>query len=116
MRKFEETFKRLAVARSLLRGPETNVIKKSLGDSTKNNRTLTVSQVQRYLTFVGAYSTVRLIQASLTILTPYILKARKNRTDAIDFNELVTTYRIVVMNKKKFRREIGIAVGRALNG
>lgn len=116
MRKFEEAFQRLAVARSLLRGPETKVIKKALGDSIQNNRTLTVSQVQRYLTYVGAYSTVRLIQASLTILTPYIIKARKNRTDAIDFNELVTTFRVVVMNKKKFRREIGTAVGRVLNG
>jgi hypothetical protein len=93
-----------------------NLVKSAIGDSKKNNRTLTVSQVIRYLEqnhVRGSRSKARKIRAVYDLLRADINRNRSdfsNRTDAIDINELVNTYRNLVMNNKD--RSTRIAVGK----
>lgn len=112
MRKFQETFNILTEIRANVRGEESRNIKFVLGDSINNNRTLTVSQVVRYLTSINCVRLANTVELVTEILQDEIEKARTNRTDAIDINELVNTYRTVVMNKRKYRREIGNAIAK----
>lgn len=114
MRKFQETFNAIAEVRSLLRGKEVRVAKRLIGDSVRNNRTLTVGQAIRFLNKTGAYTLATRIEVVNSILKGQILKRRENRTDAIDINELVTVYRSVVMNGRstKLRKQIGTAVSK----
>lgn len=114
MRKFQETFNALTEVRALLRGREVRSVKKILGDSTKNNRTLTVAQTVRFLNKTGAHNLAKRLNVVSSILKPQILKRRKNRTDAIDINELVSVYRTVVMNGRSdvYRKRIGTAVSK----
>jgi hypothetical protein len=112
MRRFQEAFEVLTKFRSTARGFNTKVIKKSIGDSITNNRTITVSQAARFSRKVGLKRVALLLETTTAILEQDILNNRVNRTDAIDLNELVSTYRDVVMSKRKFRREIGLAVAR----
>lgn len=113
MRKFQETFNAIAEVRSMLRGKTTKLVKRQLGDSTENNRTLTVSQVVRYLNKSGAKKLAKRVQVSAEVLKDIIL-TRRSRTDAIDINELVTTYRNVVMNGRSstYRKKIGLAISK----
>ena len=97
MRKFQSVFNLVAAIRGAARGDNTKVIKKAIGDSTRNNRTLTVNQVVRYLTLAGFDTDAQKISVVTEILKDQILSRRNNRTDSIDINELVTTYRTVVM-------------------
>ena len=113
MRRFQEAFQDLTELRSQMRGVlRTKAVKRSIGDSINNNRTLTVSQAIRYANKFGMFRLALLVEITTSILEESILDARRNRTDAIDLNELVTTYRNEVMNKRKFRREIGSAVAK----
>lgn len=114
MRKFQETFNALTEVRSMLRGREVRSVKKIIGDSTRNNRTLTVNQTIRFLNITGAHNLAARLDVVSTILKNQILKRRKNRTDAIDINELVSTYRSVVMNGRSatYRKQIGTAVSK----
>lgn len=112
MRKFQTVFNTIAELRSLLRGKRTKQVKKSLGDSVNNNRTLTVSQVVRYLNKTRDSELAATLQAVVEVLENEILNSRSNRTDAIDINELVSTYRNVVMEQGRYRREIGSALSR----
>ena len=107
MRKFYLNFIEIAVYNSITSGNKTKLIKRFIGDSTNNNRRLTVSQLIRYLDLIGKDKLADQIVATTEILKNDILKARTNRTDAIDTNELVNTYRNVVINKKKYRQQLG---------
>lgn len=109
MRNFQRVFHLLAGVRYLARGERAKTIKKSIGDSTKNNRTVTVSQAVRYLNGINETNLAKVLEKTTNILESEILKTRKNRTDAIDLAELVNTYRSVVMNKRKskYRQKIG---------
>jgi hypothetical protein len=114
MRKFQSTFNTIAELRSMFRGETTREVKAFLGDSTRNNRTLTVNQVVRYLNRVGTTRLAATVETVSSILEKEILKRRENRTDAIDITELVNTYRIVVMNGRSdtYRRKIGNALSK----
>lgn len=106
MRKFQEYFIKLATIRSNSRGRVGKFVKKTIGDSPNNNRTLTVSQLFRYSVYLSGTLDVRLSKV-FKLLEKDILKARNKRTDAIDINEFVNTYREQVLENKKYRRQIG---------
>lgn len=108
MRRFEEFFSVLSALRSLARGTGNTAIKETIGDSTNNKRTVTVAQLVRYLNEVGDTTIAKEVAAVTSVLETSILNRRSRRTDAIDLTELTNTYREVVMNKGKLRREIGI--------
>jgi hypothetical protein len=114
MRKFEKVFKAIAEVRSIARGETGKRIKRYIGDSTRNNRTLTVSQTVRYLDRTGLTNLAQAVGIVSEILETEILRRRENRTDAIDLTELVNTYRVVVMNGKSdtYRRRIGNALAK----
>ncbi len=117
MRKFQEYFNNLAWFRSYARQTAvTRSIKMIVGDSTNNNRTLTVGQAIRYFKRVGRTTDATKLEAVKAILEPVVLKQRRKegnrRTDAVDLSELVTAYRVVVMEGKKLRRQIGTAVSK----
>jgi len=107
MRKFQAFFNDIVLIRYHLRGYKTKLVKSSLGDSTLNNRTLTVSQTIRYLEINAEYVLATYLSNTSSFLEKDILKARNRRTDAIDINEFVNTYRKQVIEKQKYRREIG---------
>jgi len=117
MRKFQEFFNEIAwfgsYARQTVIGRS---IKRNVGDSTNNNRTITVNQAIRYFKNTGRHDSAFKLEAVKNILEQAALTQRRkrgtNRTDALDLSELVTTYRTVVMEGKKFRRQIGTAVSK----
>lgn len=112
MRRFQEFFVALTAIRSLARGTGNQTIKEVIGDSTNNKRTVTVLQTFRYLNAVGDYATAQQLLAVLEVLEDKVLARRARRTDAIDLTELTNTYREVVMNKGKLRREVGTALSK----
>jgi hypothetical protein len=114
MRRFQEAFNALTEFRSAARGFNTKVIKANIGDSVKNNRTITVSQAVRFASKIGLRKTALVLEITSAILEEEILSRRTARTDAIDLNELVNTYRTVVMNGRSntFRRKIGSALAK----
>ena len=112
MRRFQEAFNILAEFRSTARGFNTKVIKRSIGDSISNNRTITISQAVRFASKMGLKRIALVLEVTAAILEDEILQNRRNRSDAIDLNELVATYRNVVMNEGKLRREIGSALAK----
>lgn len=112
MRKFQAFFLRIANLRQEL-VTVTPMVKEAIGDSTNNNRTLTVNQVIRYLKVSpvkGNKKLVRQLASVYDILREDIIVDRKRstrRSDAVDFNEFVTTYRAIVMDDRKKRLSIG---------
>lgn len=114
MRRFQEAFNLLVEFRSMARGFNTKVIKTTIGDSTKNNRTITVGQTIRFAKKIGEKRAARVIEATFGVLEEEILSRRNFRTDAVDLNELVTVYREVLMKNKneQFRRKVGTAVSK----
>jgi hypothetical protein len=75
-------------------------IKRSIGDSIRNNRTLTVHQVIRSLTTSKRYSDRALGKDLLTVYTklkPQMRSFRErggNRTDAFDINEFIISFKL----------------------
>jgi len=71
-------------------------IKTTLGDSTNNNRTLTVNQVIRFLTTRRDVDVKELgynLQVAYDTVYYKVLNSRKSRrTDAIDINEFLTFF------------------------
>lgn len=114
-RNFEEAFLLIAELRAAARGNCAKRIKKLLGDSTNNNRTLTVNQVLRFLQRNKLERMVKIVKGAYVVLEPKINENRR-RTDAIDIAELVNTYRSEVMNGKKLRRELGQVYSQVTNG
>lgn len=112
MRRFEEFFTVLTAIRSLTRGKGNKIIKKVIGDSTNNKRTVTVLQTIRYMEATGDELLAKELKVVLGVLENKILSRRNRRTDAIDLTELTNTYREVVMNKAQLRREIGTALAK----
>lgn len=115
MRKFELVFKELAKLRSVLRGKNTiKLAKNYIGDSVKNNRTLTVNQTVRLLILNNNLVLAAVIEVIYPILKGEILKRRASRSDAIDLSELINTYRTVVMDGRSdtYRRRIGNALSK----
>ena len=112
MRRFQEAFNVLTTLRSEVRGFKTKVVKSAIGDSINNNRTVTVNQAIRFAKKRKLRSLALILSITSSILEEKILESRGNRTDAIDLNELVTTYRNVVMNGKQLRRQIGVALSK----
>lgn len=85
-------------------GLKRNDVKSLLGDSTVNNRTLTVNQVIRFLTQNSRNPEFNTLGANLQTaydrLRPLILEGRsvtRNRTDAIDINEFISYYTTFVV-------------------
>ena len=113
MRKFETFFKQIAELRSVARGNQTKQIKRLIGDSTSNNRTLTVVQTIRYLDVVGLDTLATQLDSVRPLIEQEVQKVRNNRTDAVDLSEFVNTYRSVVMNGKKLRTKVGAALRKA---
>lgn len=105
MRKFESFFIKIANFRSDMRNPaNSQSVKDLIGDSTNNNRTVTVNQVVRYLDRTGKRRLSRqLNQVHLNFLIG-IKGHRGNRTDAVDIEEFVKYYRLNVMNNKTLRK------------
>lgn len=98
---------------------QKDFFKDLIGDSIENNRTLTVNQVLRFQ--ASTFSTrngkrfAKKLKTVYNILRPHIKSDRKattKRTDAIDINELVSTYRAVVMNDRKLRQTIGQTISK----
>lgn len=95
------------------------IIKKMLQDSTANNRTVSVNQILRYTSSIGrpkATKFARQLSQVYIVLKPLIKNDRRSatkRTDAIDLNELVSTYRAVVMDDRELRQVIGQALSKA---
>lgn len=94
-------------------------VKVSVGDSINNNRSLTVSQVVRFLTEVSANQERNILGVNLAAaykrLRPLILQGRavtRNRTDAIDINEFInyyTTFVVTISNqtaRKNFSKSL----------
>ncbi len=109
MPKFQKFFKEITTLRSELRGINTLLAKAVIGDSVKNNRTITVNQTIRFLNVVGQVKLAKQLEAVYDALKPFISTARVEtlRTDAVDLEELVAIYRQVVMNERLNRQEIG---------
>lgn len=114
MRKFQEAFNTIVEFRSQARGFRTKVIKRSIGDSVNNHRTITVGQAIRFARKIGLVKEAITLNVVSSILEDQIIGRRGSRTDAVDLNELVNTYRIVVMDGRSdiFRRKIGVALSK----
>lgn len=91
-----------------------NSIKTTIGDSTFNNRVLTINQVIRYLTRRNATTTQRQLGKQLR-KTYSLLKEDLHfnralgapfRTDAFDINEFFTVYTNLVVNSKSHRLRV----------
>ena len=77
----------------VLNEEDRNTVKSAIGDSTFNNRTVTVKQFIRYLNVTGRYGTALNVSKVYTALTPKLVAQRNRsnfRTDAFDVNELLT--------------------------
>lgn len=112
MREFQSFFVYLTAVRSLVRKNGNSKIKKLIGDSTNNKRTVTVMQTVRFLTKIKDRKGAKQLRAVLEVLENDILTARNLRTDAIDLTELTNTYREVVMRQGKLRKNIGIKLSK----
>lgn len=116
MEKFREFFAVITAIRSGVRDElGSRMVKTTVKDSLKNNRTPTVNQIIRFTAESKDKRLTKEISAVYVILKPYMSYARtergSKRTDAYDINELVLVYRDRVMNKKQFRRQIGQILG-----
>lgn len=116
MEKFRVFFAVLTAIRSGVRENRRLTVKAAIGDSVRNNRTLTVNQIIRLSNRSNDTRTAAELRAVYDLLKPYVLKERVKRgsvrTDAVDIAELTNTYRNLVMNKKRLRREVGRALGK----
>lgn len=115
MRKFEQFFNKVAKFRSDMRNTaNSKSVKEVIGDSTDNNRTVTVNQVIRYLTQTGQRTVATRLVTAYNILRPTIQEQRLAdgivRTDAIDLDEFVRVYREEVMNTRNLRRKVSNAL------
>lgn len=115
MRKFERVFNKVAKFRSDMRNPaNSKSVKELIGDSTSNNRTVTVNQAIRYLEYTGQRKTAKQVKAAYSVLRPVITYVRAYdgvvRTDAIDLDEFVRTFRHEVMDTKNLRQKVAIAL------
>lgn len=85
-------------------GLDRDSVKLVLGDSINNNRTLTVSQVIRFLTTrrkKGLKSLGTNLESVYGTLKPLILRRRgleTYRTDAIDINEFINDFSFTVLS------------------
>ena len=111
MRKFEQFFTNIATVRSVLRGNIAKQVKQVIGDSTNNNRTLTVSQTVRFLETNGQKALANQLKRVNSVLEPHI-RANRVRTDAVDISEFVSTYRTLVMNRRELRTNVSNALKR----
>lgn len=97
---------------------ETNEVKEAIGDSTNNHRTLTVSQVIRFLES-RRNGNMRILGANLAevyelIREDLIFNRGNNRTDAIDINEFVDGFETFVLGGGRGAASLRQAVGRAI--
>jgi hypothetical protein len=98
----------LVQLKRVVTGLNRNIVKTRIGDSTLNNRTLTVNQVIRFLSESRKQELKNLgvnLGTAYSQLRPLILEGRavtRNRTDAIDINEFIayyTTFVVALSNK-----------------
>lgn len=77
---------------SIVENDGSDTIKRLIGDSRNNNRTLSVRQVIRYFNAVGEQNLAQSLSQAYTTLLRYIKHRRRNtnRTDAVDLSEFVT--------------------------
>lgn len=107
MRKFELFFNKVAKFRSDMRNiANSDSVKDLIGDSTNNNRTVTVNQTVRYLDRVGKKKLARQLKQVHQHFLVGIKGHRDNRTDAVDIEEFVKYYRNNVMNRKTLRKYV----------
>jgi hypothetical protein len=101
----------------LVGGLDTNDVKDTIGDSTNNNRTLTVRQVIRFLSSSNNprfRSLGKRLAEVYGLLRPVVTSVRSSgRTDAVDINELLSVFEEEVISAKNssLRRSIGHIVG-----
>ena len=92
-------------------------VKLAIGDSTNNNRTLTVKQVVRFLTSNRNRRLKRLGNSLLAvnnIIGNDVFNSRNNnRTDALDINEFINFYTEVVIGAGEYTHTIGRSVSLA---
>lgn len=114
MRKFEQAFKVLTVIRASVRGKDGYRAKRLIGDSTKNNRTLTVNQTIRLFEKLNIREVAKILNVASNVLEDEIIRKRKHRSDALDLEELVSTYREILMNKRNstYRRRMSNALSK----
>ncbi len=93
---------------------DTVEVKLVLGDSINNNRTLTVSQVIRYLLSSSSRKNVALGRSLRTVFNELKEDIKfnrfNNRTDAIDINEFINFYSEAVIQYGEYRALIGRSV------
>lgn len=106
MTKFETYYRILSAIRTSSRGEVRRYIKRKLGDSPNNNRTLTVNQIVRYAKLLNTEDSANRLERVLKLLENDILKSRNKRTDAIDITELVNAYERQVIQNRKYRKQI----------
>jgi len=95
---------------------ESTSLKSSIGDSTNNNRTVTVNQTIRYLTN-SEKSSLRKLGRNLNTVynsrkTKSLIRALRSttrRTDAVDINELLSAIRVAT-EVPSFNRSIGRSI------
>lgn len=108
MPKYEEFFTQL---NNVLSTVGRNDVKERIGDSVNNNRTLTVSQVIRFLEGSRSAKNKRLGQSLLSVYniigTDAVSSRNNNRVDALDINEFLDFYGSVVILGGEYRNIIG---------
>ena len=89
---------------------DTDTLKSSIGDSTNNNRTVTVNQAIRFFTRSGKRrlaSNLRTVYSSRQVRSLIrAIRATSRRTDAVDINELLSAVN-VASHVASFNRSLG---------
>lgn len=82
---------------------ERDEVKEVIGDSTNNNRTLSVTQVIRYLDQIGEFRLSEQLDNAYTVLYDQLWEDRAargvTRNDVFDINEFFATYNNFVIAK-----------------
>jgi hypothetical protein len=88
-------------------------IKRAIGDSVNNHRVPTVNQIVRFLTRRNASAKQRHVGKQLknvySVLRPKALEVARvenNRTDAMDINEFLFAYAVLVSVDQKVKSQV----------
>ncbi len=102
--------------KDILGGLDSTKVKKFIGDSTKNNKTLTVMQLVRYLTNSKKRNLNKLgldLDTIYSDLKSTLYKYRNiNRTDALDINEFLRIFRFLLIDtdNSNLRRKVSASI------
>lgn len=86
-------------------------IKSYIGDSTSNNRSLSVRQLIRYFQATNDQITAQNLEIAYSVLRRTILRRRNARTDAVDLSEF---FQAATSANVKVRRKLGKLLSNAV--